>query len=243
MKSCNTGFSEPPSGAILCSYVYYDTFAPLLQQGQHVRQWCLDSGAYTAFMLGKEIKVEDYIEFCHRMKSTARPPVEVFALDVIGDWKASLRNTEAMWKAGIECIPCFHAGEPEHALKTMAADYPKIAIGGTVGRLYGATRTRFLQQCFSRVWPKKIHGFGVATSECLNAMPFHSADASSWEIGPLRYGNWSAYNLPVAGTRKNFDLRPEVRVFLNMEAKLKSKWAAQMQQLDALPTVHPPFMP
>jgi hypothetical protein len=235
LKHISTGFTAPPSAAVLCSYVYFDVFEPLLMRYPHVRQWCLDSGAYTAYMLGKEIKLQDYIDFCKRMQASQRPPVEIFSLDVIGDPAATLKNTEEMWKQGVEAIPCYHAGEPEHVLRTMARDYPKIAVGGAAGRLFGSVRQRYLEQCFARVWPKKIHAFGIATEEILQSLPFHSADASSWEIGPLRYGTWQAYDLPVSGTRKNFDLRPEVMVYLNVEAKLKSKWAAQMAQLEGMP--------
>jgi len=235
LKHVSTGFQEPPPAALLCSYVYYETFAPLLQTGEHVRQWCLDSGAFTAYMLGKEIKLQEYIDFCKALTASQRPPVEVFALDVIGDWAATLRNTEEMWKQGVEAIPCYHAGEPEHVLKTIAATYPKIAVGGAAGRLFGDARRRYLEQCFARVWPKKIHAFGIATEEILQSLPFHSADASSWEIGPLRFGMWQAYDLPVSGTRKNFYLRPEVNHYLDIEARLKTKWAAQMQQLEATP--------
>lgn len=236
LKTIMTAFSEPPPAAVLCSYVYFDTFEPMLSvPNPNIRQWCLDSGAFTAFMLGKEIKLQDYIDFCKRVNASANPPCEIFSLDVIGDWKATLRNTEEMWKQGIESLPCYHAGEPEHVLKTIAAGYPKIAIGGAAGRLFGDARRRYFDQVFARVWPKKIHGFGIATESILQAFPFHSADASSWEIGPLRFGSWSAYKLPVSGPRKNFHLRPEVKVYLEMEAKLKNKWAVQMKQLEALP--------
>jgi hypothetical protein len=234
-KHVESGFTKPPAVAALCSYVYYEPFAPLLQHSPGVRQWILDSGAFSAFNSGKAITLTAYIDFCKRLNDTERPPCEVYALDVIGDWRASLRNVDAMWKAGVPAVPCYHAGEPEAVLVGMAKDYPKIAVGGAAGRLYGERRIKYLQACFARVWPKKIHGFGITTSSVLHTLPFHSVDATSWQLGATRYGQWKAYKMPVTGVRTGHYLRPEVDVFLQMEAQLKSKWAAQMAQLEALP--------
>lgn len=232
LKNIETGFCKPPPAAVLCSYVYFETFEPLLMRGPHVREWVLDSGAFSAFMSKTSIHLDDYIDFCLAVKDSARPPTEVYALDVIGDWKASLKNTEAMWRAGVEAIPCYHVGEPEDVLKGLARDYPKIAIGGAAGRLFGDQRGKFLAQCFARIWPKKVHGFGVTDTKILRAIPFHSVDATSWQLGALRFGTWAAYNLPVPGTRKNHYLRPEVQVFLDLEAQLKARWSKEMKELE-----------
>src|SRR5437660_951346 len=77
---------------------------------------------------GKVISLDEYIKICHQLMATDKSLVEIFALDVIGDPKASAKNCAAMWKAGIPAIPCFDYGEPESALMEMAAAYPKIAI-------------------------------------------------------------------------------------------------------------------
>jgi hypothetical protein len=219
---------------LLCSYEYYgEASSKLMQHAPGVRQWVLDSGAYSAFATGKEIKIDDYIDFCKAMRDTARPPHTIFALDVIGDWRASLRNTEAMWKAGVEAVPAYHAGEPEAVLLGIARDYPKIAIGGTIMAHGGArptsVRKRFFEQCFARVWPKKIHGFGVSTESLIFAVPWHSADATSWEMGPGRFGEWQAYE-GLQG-RARGDLRAEVRWYMDLEARARARWAPQMKEL------------
>ena len=82
---------------------------------------------------GATIKLQEYIDTCKRLMAEDPTLTEIFALDVIGDWRASLKNVEEMWRQGIEAILAFHPGEPEAALKGIAKDYPKIALGGVVG--------------------------------------------------------------------------------------------------------------
>lgn len=231
LASMVRAMSRRPAPAVLCSYVFYKTFKPLLMgEVGVIREWVLDSGAFSAQAAGIQIDVQQYIDFCIELKSSPNPPAAVFALDVIGDWRASERNTEAMWKAGVEAIPCWHAGEPEEALKAMCKQYPRIAVGGTVG-LSTELRTRIFDAVFSKVWPKRIHGFGVNAVDVLNRYPFDTCDESSWEIGALRYGNWRSSELRTPWLRTGHNLRAEVDHYLDLEAKLELKWAKQVAQV------------
>lgn len=220
-----------PAPALLCSYIYFRDNRPwLLGERGHVREWVLDSGAFTAKQAGTEIRVEDYIEFCLSLRRTPRPPAVVFALDVIGDWEASLRNTEAMWKAGVQAVPCWHAGEPEEALVEMCRQYPRIAVGGTVG-LSTKTRLRLFDAVFAKVWPKRIHGFGVHSEDLLMRYPFDSADSSSWTAGQ-QYGRWKSMpGLTTEWLRTGHRFRPEVEYWLNVEKRLEARWKCQMAQV------------
>ena len=216
--------------AILVSYVYLDSFLKR-RHGYLYRDWALDSGAFSAHNSGKEIRLQEYIDVCKRLKAEDATLTEVFALDVIGDWRASLRNAEEMWRQGVEAIPTFHPGEPESALIGMAKDYPKIALGGTA--LWNRDRKKqFLVQCFARVWPKKIHGFGVANYDGMMSVPFDSVDATSWETGTCRFGRWRAFgseygrqsiNMSIRGAHQN--LRAEIEYFMKLEKKVRKRWA------------------
>ncbi len=160
---------------------------------------------------------------------------EVFALDVIGDWKESLNNTEEMWRQGIPAIPCFHYGEPWELLKRLAKDYPKIAIGGCVGK---RDKDKFAGQCFARVWPKKLHGFGFGSEQSIMLYPWHSVDATNWEIGPCKFGRWASFgnaNISVRGSQQN--LRAEVEWYLELERKARNRWKKEMAQLATLPVL------
>ena len=157
---------------------------------------------------------------------------EVFALDVIGDWKASLKNTEEMWRQEVNAIPCYHVGEPESVLKGIAKDYPKIALGGCVGY---RGKDAFAAQCFARVWPKAIHGFGFGTEESLMNVPWHSVDATNWEIGPCKFGRWKSFGqMSVRGSKQN--LRAEVEWYLALERRARERWRKEMAML---PTAGP----
>jgi hypothetical protein len=223
--------------ALLVSYVYLEEFLRK-RSTYHYRDWVLDSGAFSVFTSGATIRVEDYTDKCLELLAGHDPPTEIFALDVIGDWKASLANTEFMWKAGVPAIPAYHLGEPEHALLAIAKDYPKIAIGG-IAQLRGKAKSDVAAQCISRVWPKKVHGFGIGQEKLMLKFPWHSVDATSWELGPARFGNWHTYGqMSVRGSKQ--DLRCEIAWYLDLEKKARAKWRKEMVELEALepsPTV------
>jgi hypothetical protein len=83
------------------------------------------------------------------------------------------------------------------------------------------------------VWPKKIHGFGFGSETLILALPWHSVDATNWESGPCRWGNWKKYGrMSVRGSYQN--LRGEVEFYLDVERRARVKWRKQMQQLDEL---------
>ena len=215
--------------ALLISYVYVKNWL----KNKHLfsyRDWVLDSGAFSAHHAGVKINLQDYIDICKRLKESDPTLTEVFALDVISDWKATLKNCEEMWRQGVEAIPCYHVGAPEHVLKTIARDYPKIALGGAVGY---RKKNEWASQCFSRVWPKKIHGFGFGSEKSIMMLPWHSVDATNWEIGPCKYGRWASMggqSLSWRGGDQN--LRAEVEWYLQLEQRARQKWSGAMTALE-----------
>lgn len=197
------------------------------------RDWALDSGAYSAHNSGTEIDLSKYIGDCLRLMEADPKLAEIFGLDVIGDPEASLRNCERMIKAGIPAVPTFHLGCPLHYVETEAARYPKIALGGMVGKPSKQV-IRFTAQVFSRIWPKRIHGFGLVREKLLLRYPFHSVDASSWETGPCSFGNWKSFGkMSVRGSNQN--LRAEIEWHLKLERKLKQIWSRQLNQIGISP--------
>ena len=214
--------------ALLVSYWYLEPFLKNRSR-YYYRDWVIDSGAFSAHNSGVDIDLTDYIHCCRDLLANDPTLIEVYALDVIGDWRASLRNTESMWKAGIPAIPCFHYGEPWDLLLGLARDYPKIALGGCVGR---RDKDKFASQCFARVWPKHIHGFGFGTEKSLMLCPWHSVDATNWEMGPCKYGQWKAFGgqrVSVRGSRQN--LRAEVEWYLALEHRARQRWRKEVAKL------------
>jgi hypothetical protein len=211
---------------LLVSYVYLKNFLKS-KPVYNYRNWVMDSGAFSAHSIGVKIDLQQYIDTCKSLLETDKTLTEVFALDVIGDHVKSLKNVETMWASGVNAIPCFHAGEPEELLIHLAKNYPKIALGGAVGF---KGKDQWAAQCFSRVWPKKIHGFGFGSAKSIMALPWHSVDATNWEIGPCKFGRWNSFGkMSVRGGQQN--LQSEVAFYLKVEQQARNKWRGAMKQL------------
>ena len=226
---------EAERSALLVSFYY---LAPFLErQRDYVyRNWALDCGAYTAMGRGIKIDFEAYIRAAKVLREKDQTLTDIFALDVIGEWKPSLANCERMWREGIDAIPTYHAGEPEDYLRGIARDYPKIALGG-VARWGLNKKVAWTEQCFARVWPKKIHGFGFGGRGYLERFPFHSVDATNWETGPAMFGTWEYFGTHLKGVSDN--LRAEVLSYTQRERACQERWKKEMALIGGKPGEDP----
>ncbi len=224
--------------ALLISYFYLQGF----EENRHryaYRDWVMDSGAFSAKSTGTEIDLDAYTGKCADLLVSDPSLTEVFALDVIGDWRESVKNAEYMWARGVPAIPTFHYGSPWDVLKGLAKDYPKVAIGGCVGK---RDKDEFAQQCFARVWPHRLHGFGFGAEKSIMMVPWHSVDATNWETGPCAFGRWNAFGgnkatskgggVSVRGSQQN--LRSEVEWYLDLERRARDRWKKEMQKLEEI---------
>lgn len=224
VRALQHNYSAKP--ALLASFVYWKSFVSVANSLVY-RDVVMDSGAFSAYNIGKEIKLQEYIDCCKQAVDLGVRLTEIFALDVIGDWRMGVRNCEEMWKQGVEAIPCFHYGEPESLLLSLARDYPKIAIGGMVG-INTHTKNKFIEQCFARIYPKPVHGFGIAARATILNFPFDSVDASTWATRALRFGQMVAFNKARSGLRgSRHNLQAEVAYYLQLEKEANSKWRNQ----------------
>lgn len=230
IPAVDSSLARAEAPGLLVSYVYLEQFLKV-QGALRYRDWVLDSGAFSAFNSGTVISLDAYIARCKVLMETDQTLTEIFALDVIGDWKGTLANTEKMWAAGVPAIPTFHRGEPDDYLRGIARDYPKIALGG-VARLRGSAKLEWAERCFGVVWPKRVHGFGFGGREAVMALPWHSVDATNWEMGPCAFGNWQSFgDLRIRGSQQ--DLRAEIEFYMKMEREAQSRWRREMALLDA----------
>lgn len=216
--------------ALLVSYVYFDNFQKC-RNDAGFRDYMLDSGAFSAHNSGKNIRLEDYIEFCRNLSLKDSKCKEIVCLDVIGDGVASLRNAERMTAAGLNIVPVYHFGSDIEILKHYLKRYDKIGLGAVVGRSSKAI-TPFLDKIFSLAWPKKFHGFGMVRKDLLLKYPFHSVDSSSWEYAPTKFGQYKYYGkASIRGS--NQPLVGEVRYYLELEERVSHRWAKELRKLDA----------
>ena len=227
------GVPKERQPALLVAYPFTPNFFKH-RPGYSYRDWVMDSGAFSAFNSGMEIKLQDYIDCCKRLMAEDPTLTEVYSLDVIGDWQASLRNTEEMWRQGVEAIPCYHFNEPWSALLGMAKDYPKIALGGVAAK---AGKMKWAQQCFARIWPKKVHGFAFGTPRALEALPFHSVDSTNWELRPGRFGIWDCFGhgarIPARGADSHSPqaIKLVVDYYLELEVQAQRRWHKEMLEI------------
>lgn len=220
---------EPP--CLLCSYVYYGNGFAKRRLEYEYSDWSLDSGAYTAFHAKKEIDLQRYIDFCKEAMANDSELEEVFSLDVIGDYEASVRNTEEMWRQGVPAIPVFHVGEPWSVLEDMVKTYPKISFSS--GGLMNKQKQKWIQQVFARAWPARIHGLAISDETSVMSSPFHSVDASTWILRAQGFGSWHLYgNMPLRGTNA---LGSQVEYYLKLQAQARQKWKKEMALLAELP--------
>jgi len=213
---------ELPS--ILVSFAYRKAWARV----RHLPWWrevVFDSGAFTAHKSGEPVDLGEFAEWVEEERARDPRASEVFSLDVIGDWRASLKNTEELWKRGVEAIPVFHVGEPTTLLKALARDYPKVALGGAVGY---RQKIEWAAICFREVWPKRLHGLGFGHTAA-RKLPFHTIDASSWFFAAAGFGQYQSMGyLKGARNQKKNWLRSEVEYQLKEEARARAFWAGRL---------------
>lgn len=149
----------------------------------------LDSGAFSAYTLGVELKVEDYVDYIRRNTDILRVDgnaVMASVLDGIGDPLKTWQNQQHMEYLGFRPLPCFHAGEDERYLEWYVQNYEYITLGGMVG-----SSTKQLCIWLDRIWDRyltdgsgrprlKVHGFGITAIPIMERYPWHSCDSSSW---------------------------------------------------------------
>ena len=229
---------HPVNPALLVSYAYWELFSRI-REGHCIRDYALDSGAFTVHNTGGSVDLAAYIDFCRERLETDPLCTEVFSLDVVGDWRGSERNAEAMWAAGVPAIPVFHMGEPEGLLSHMAQASPKVGLGG----MWGCPRDRkrrWVEQAFARIWPHRIHGLGTFSEPLMMAVPFHSVDSSTWMSYPSMYGNWRRFGR-IKGVRGGgINLRVEAEHYLAVERRLKERWEKELARLEETAPPWPP---
>ncbi len=193
----------------------------------------LDSGAFSAWKSGTEVKLDDLVEEANRPGWD-----EVAALDPIGDPVTSHHNAVEMKLKGLPVIPIFHFGEPWELLTEYKRYFgDRIGLGGIATNISIVQRRRWLEQCFARAYPARFHGFGVASKDLLMSFPFYSVDTASWHTG-LRYGRSAAApdlkqprKSALDGTKDEdsaYDLRAELLYYLEMEAAAQDRWKGEL---------------
>lgn len=175
----------------------------------------LDSGAFSAFTLGVEIKIEEYAAWALALGDRYD---FAFNLDVLGDAEQSMRNWSWLQDAGVHTLPVIHYGtKPEDELPAyLAAGADHIAFGGIASA--GATPQVAAWTAYTFRWLRdnaphiKTHGLGVHMKSKMARFPWSTTDSASW-TGAWRFGRcvlwdfrhrkWVAFDLDGRGAFKH----------------------------------------
>jgi hypothetical protein len=178
----------------LISYAYKRTlpnYERIWESNNHNKSYnriILDSGAFTAFTLGKPVDLREYADWVKKIKScwgNSSTSLIYMNLDVIGDQGASMVNQTKLESLGINPIPIFTFGADLKILKSLLKDYKYIALGGLVKR---KAVKPWLDKCYKEILKyrektgtlTKTHLLGVCSENLLMRYPCYSSDSSGW---------------------------------------------------------------
>lgn len=149
-------------------------------------QLFLDSGAFSAWTKGVEVKLDEYIQFIKDNESL----IDMYSnLDDITSPEGTWRNQMKMERAGLHPIPVYHYGEDIKWLqKLLKRGYPYISLGGMV-----PISTKDLIHWLDELWSDyltddkglpivKVHGFGLTSLPLMLRYPWFSVDSTSWVV-------------------------------------------------------------
>jgi hypothetical protein len=146
----------------------------------------VDSGAFTAWKLGKVVKLDDY---CRFLESLPFKPWRYFTLDIVGDPAGTLRNFETMLKRGFKPVPVFTRGEDPSVLEEYYKHSDVVGIGGLVGTVKNRA---FVNGVMKLVGKRRAHWLGFTVFEYVKFYKPYMCDSSNWESGG-RFGNIKLY--------------------------------------------------
>lgn len=179
------------SVGILVSFHYFrtDKFAERLAAFDRKPLVFADSGGFSAMSVGADVTVPDYGAWLTDHASL----IDVAAtLDVIGDHKATAKNTAALERMGHQVAPVFHVGSPWPVLKKLVKEHKLIALGGMVphARSNGDALRRWLTYAV-RIGEDagcRFHAFGITAPKIIAPLPLFSIDSTTWKSS-ARFGD------------------------------------------------------
>ena len=176
-----------------------------------------DSGAFTAFTIGKKIDINEYAEFIKNYILIWEKKIKslnFINLDVIGDSEKSWENQHKLEKLNVNTIPVIHhGGFKKKYLDKALKEYNYFAFGGLVGKNRKKQILPFLDYCFRLIFTHvkkgnklpKVHLLGVADPKILYRYPIYSCDSTTLmsinKFGTSRFLKLN--NLPKVGSGIN----------------------------------------
>lgn len=191
----------------------------------------LDSGAFSAWRLGKPVDLEAYCDF---IKENEEWLHQYVCLDVINPdspedaARESYKNLRYMHKRGLRPIPVFHAKEGFDWLKRIldsGADYI-----GFAGLSLGSKTKIFswYQSAWSHIVDStgkplvKVHGFGEGDWKNITSFPWKSTDSTSWLMSARMSGTMRVSRDIIISHKQNGKHSSGVPDFDQLDAESKA---------------------
>jgi hypothetical protein len=172
---------------LLVAYPYWNApFNAWIKQHSADVRLLIDSGAFTAWRGGKVIELDDY---CRFLEALPVHPWRYFALDVVGDPAATMRNFEAMIRRGFKPVPIFTRGEDVSVLEDYYKHSDVVGIGGLVGT---PKKKPFVNGVMKRIGKRRVHFLGFTGEDYLKFYRPYMCDSNSWDYGD-QYGHTYVY--------------------------------------------------
>lgn len=169
------------------SYHYINTARHVANIRRDKRTIFLDSGAFSAFTKGVNIRIEDYAAFIKKNSDIIHLASNLDDLHKRED--LTWANQKKLEQLGHKVLPVFHTREnPTWLKKYIDEGYDYIALGGMVAESKQWLRP-WLDDIFGsylvdgRGRPRvKVHGFGLTTIDLILRYPWYSVDSTRWVL-------------------------------------------------------------
>ena len=179
-------------------------------------EFTLDSGAFTAWNVGKEVDIEQYKAWSQQM-SIEYPNVRCVNLDVIpgevgrtstaaeriAGMKISLDNADNLRDAGLNVMEVFHQDEPFDYLDLLISRLPsresvlcispRNDVSNKAKLIWHKQVLKHLVDTVGKENLPRMHGLAVTAKSLILEFPYFSADSSSY-AAPVRFGRVSDYD-------------------------------------------------
>jgi len=203
----------------------------------------LDSGAFSAWSLGRPVDLDKYIEFCVKNKQFIKHIINLDHINPENPEEAAAigrANFLKMKNAGLDPIPVFHAKESMSWMELMCQDSPYVGISGT-SIVSPVEVKQFYDYCFHYITDSKgqaivdTHSFGDTSPDTLYNYPFTSADSSTWMIQAGRAARvklqGKSYQL------RSTKMRDSSYISLDDVGPKKQAWMTEISELGLDPTI------
>lgn len=175
------------STGVLASFWYYRRADLTLLP--HDVPLILDSGAYSAFTSGGQVKLDEYAQW---LEAIPRPYDFAFNLDVIGDSEASYRQWQQLREAGHTTVPVVHYGDRTPVLdRYLREGAQRVALSGAAIPTLASKVEKWQAYMWRHIRDTEVnvpvHGLGVHMINRLAKFPWDSTDSSAFSMA-WRFG-------------------------------------------------------